>query len=92
MEHTQYTFDMVFDQAADNAQVYDTCAAPLVAGVLQGLNATVVMFGQTGSGKSADRYGSGLIAEAAQVRLIQWTRSSSRLAVRCSSRKIEACS
>ena len=48
----QYVFDGAFDGEASNEAVYDGTAAPLVAGVLEGINATVFAYGATGSGKT----------------------------------------
>ena len=48
----QYVFDGAFDGEASNETVYDGTAAPLVRGVLEGVNATVFAYGATGSGKT----------------------------------------
>ena len=48
----QYVFDGAFDGEASNEAVYDGTAAPLVRGVLEGVNATVFAYGATGSGKT----------------------------------------
>ena len=47
----QFVFDIAFEEKATNAEVYRTCVAHLVEGVLNGLNATVFAYGATGSGK-----------------------------------------
>ena len=57
VEHSQYEFDIVLNDTDDNAKVYDSCARPLVEGVLcEGSSATIIMFGQTGSGQSATHH------------------------------------
>ena len=48
----RYVFDGAFDGEASNEAVYDGTAAPLVRGVLEGVNATVFAYGATGSGKT----------------------------------------
>jgi hypothetical protein len=47
-----YTFDRVYDQDTRQREVYDCSADPAVQSVLQGYNATVMAYGQTGTGKT----------------------------------------
>ncbi|KAI5710951.1 hypothetical protein M8J75_012795 [Diaphorina citri] len=47
-----FTFDYVFDMADVQTTIYELCAASLVAGSLEGYNATILAYGQTGSGKT----------------------------------------
>ncbi|XP_022162800.1 kinesin-like protein KIF21A [Myzus persicae] len=47
-----FTYDFVFDTHENQQTVYENCASSLVAGALQGYNATVLAYGQTGSGKT----------------------------------------
>ncbi|XP_050438824.1 kinesin-like protein KIF21A isoform X2 [Adelges cooleyi] len=47
-----FTYDYVFDTHENQQTVYEDCASSLVAGALQGYNATVLAYGQTGSGKT----------------------------------------
>lgn len=47
-----FAFDVVFDTSATQEDVYGSCVAPLLAGCMQGYNATVIAYGQTGSGKT----------------------------------------
>ncbi|VVC43336.1 Hypothetical protein CINCED_3A002326 [Cinara cedri] len=47
-----FTYDFVFDTHENQQTVYESCASSLVAGALQGYNATVLAYGQTGSGKT----------------------------------------
>jgi len=53
VDHHGFPFDAVFDEKDDNAKVYATTLAPLVATAQQpGGRASVIAFGQTGSGKT----------------------------------------
>mmetsp|Transcript_68250 Transcript_68250/g.215896 ORF Transcript_68250/g.215896 Transcript_68250/m.215896 type:complete len:454 (-) Transcript_68250:46-1407(-) len=54
----RYVFDMAFDGSANNKDIYARSVAPLVGGVLKGLNATVFAYGATGSGKTYTMVGS----------------------------------
>jgi hypothetical protein len=47
-----YSFDFVFDQDARQREVYERSAHHAVQSVLQGYNATVMAYGQTGTGKT----------------------------------------
>jgi hypothetical protein len=48
-----YTFDAVFDERASQRRVYDEFAAPVVAAALEaGTNGAVLVYGQTGGGKT----------------------------------------
>lgn len=47
-----YSFDHVYDQSARQRDVYDNSADPAVSSVLQGYNATLIAYGQTGTGKT----------------------------------------
>eukprot|EP00392_Amoebophrya_sp_AT5.2_P011082 g11157.t1 len=48
----RYTFDYVFGTDATQQQIFDTCCRPLVAGVFDGLNASLLAYGQTSAGKT----------------------------------------
>ena len=52
MNHHEFIFDRVFNENADNDQVYAGTAAALVQEALKGGFATCLMYGQTGSGKT----------------------------------------
>ncbi|KAJ2564849.1 hypothetical protein IW140_005608, partial [Coemansia sp. RSA 1813] len=52
IEESRFSFDEVFDESADNVQVYARTAKPLVEYVFSGGNATCFAYGQTGSGKT----------------------------------------
>lgn len=47
-----FTYDYVFDPAAEQEEVYNTAVSPLIQGLFKGYNATVLAYGQTGSGKT----------------------------------------
>ncbi|KAJ2696450.1 Kinesin- protein 6, partial [Coemansia spiralis] len=52
IEESRFTFDEVFAENADNTQVYERTAKPLVEYIFGGGNATCFAYGQTGSGKT----------------------------------------
>ena len=54
----RFMFDRAFDGTSNNVQIYEATVAPLVHGVLRGLNATVFAYGATGSGKTYTMVGS----------------------------------
>lgn len=49
--HT-FVFDYVYDQTSTQKKVYDTTARTVVDSALQGYNATIFAYGQTGTGKT----------------------------------------
>lgn len=51
-----FSFDYVFDQTACQAEVYTACVKDLVAGVFNGLNATVLAYGQVSFEQSAQTH------------------------------------
>lgn len=48
----QFTFDNVYSPQADQKMVYETTARDAVLSTLQGYNATIIAYGQTGTGKT----------------------------------------
>ncbi|KAF8061925.1 Kif3c [Scenedesmus sp. PABB004] len=48
----RFTFDNVYDQDSSQQAVYDQSARPLVLSTLQGYNAAIIAYGQTGTGKT----------------------------------------
>ena len=54
-----FTFDRVYDQAAQQKDVYENTARPAVEAVLSGYNATMIAYGQTGTGKTYTMEGVG---------------------------------
>ncbi|WRT66359.1 uncharacterized protein IL334_003314 [Kwoniella shivajii] len=51
-KNRKYVFDQVFSMEATQEQVFEKTAKPLLAGVLDGYNATVFAYGATGCGKT----------------------------------------
>eukprot|EP01022_Parablepharisma_sp_SALTPOND_P000692 TRINITY_DN1042_c0_g1_i1.p1 TRINITY_DN1042_c0_g1~~TRINITY_DN1042_c0_g1_i1.p1 ORF type:complete len:1034 (+),score=97.83 TRINITY_DN1042_c0_g1_i1:4392-7493(+) len=51
-EKHDFRLDYVFECGTDQAMVYETAAKPIVNGVLEGFNGTVLAYGQTSSGKT----------------------------------------
>lgn len=47
-----FTFDYVYDLNSTQHFVYDNTARPAVLSVLEGYNATILAYGQTGAGKT----------------------------------------
>ncbi|XP_019059467.1 PREDICTED: kinesin-like protein KIN-UA isoform X2 [Tarenaya hassleriana] len=47
-----YEFDEVFTEYASQKRVYEVVAKPVVEGVLDGYNGTIMAYGQTGTGKT----------------------------------------
>lgn len=47
-----YKFDEVFTETASQKRVYEVVAKPVVEGVLDGYNGTIMAYGQTGTGKT----------------------------------------
>jgi len=47
-----FTFDRVYDPSSSQSEVYEHTAKPAVMSVLQGYNATILAYGQTGTGKT----------------------------------------
>eukprot|EP01039_Chlorochromonas_danica_P003878 gene3878-4236_t len=48
----EYAFDEVFDDSADQLEVYQRTAQPYISKVLEGYNVTVFAYGATGAGKT----------------------------------------
>eukprot|EP00698_Gefionella_okellyi_P014420 TRINITY_DN4002_c0_g2_i1.p1 TRINITY_DN4002_c0_g2~~TRINITY_DN4002_c0_g2_i1.p1 ORF type:complete len:1024 (+),score=306.20 TRINITY_DN4002_c0_g2_i1:27-3098(+) len=47
-----FTFDQVYDPDSEQKYVYETTAREAVVSTLQGYNATIIAYGQTGTGKT----------------------------------------
>lgn len=52
MDRKQFNFDSLFDDTSEQPGVYDRVARPVVSSMLQGYNATIFAYGQTGTGKT----------------------------------------
>ncbi|ETO21569.1 kinesin motor protein, partial [Reticulomyxa filosa] len=50
--HRLYTYDMVFDNSANQQMLFESAIEPIICDVLSGYNCTVFAYGQTGSGKT----------------------------------------
>lgn len=53
-----FAFDQVFDETANNEDVFENLARPVVQAALEGFNATIFAYGQTSSGKTHSMLGS----------------------------------
>eukprot|EP01064_Diplonema_japonicum_P022967 TRINITY_DN332_c1_g1_i1.p1 TRINITY_DN332_c1_g1~~TRINITY_DN332_c1_g1_i1.p1 ORF type:complete len:1136 (+),score=488.91 TRINITY_DN332_c1_g1_i1:54-3410(+) len=51
-DSTTWTFDAVYDESVDQVHIFKMEVLPLVQSVLDGYNATVFAYGQSGSGKT----------------------------------------
>uniref|UniRef100_A0A8C3XDY2 Kinesin family member 4A n=1 Tax=Cyanoderma ruficeps TaxID=181631 RepID=A0A8C3XDY2_9PASS len=47
-----FTYDYVFDPSVEQEEVFNTAVSPLIRGIFKGYNATVLAYGQMGSGKT----------------------------------------
>ena len=47
-----FTFDYVYDQNSTQEEVYEHSGKPAVLSILEGYNATLIAYGQTGTGKT----------------------------------------
>lgn len=48
----EFTFDYVYDDEAEQSEIYSTTARLSVCSALEGYNATIFAYGQTGTGKT----------------------------------------
>ncbi|KAL8034360.1 hypothetical protein ABFX02_12G023400 [Erythranthe guttata] len=86
----RYAFDYAFSPKSSNLDVYTRCIRSTIAGVVQGLNATVFAYGSTGSGKTYTMVGirddPGLMVLSLNTifDLIQKDNSSDNFEVTCS--------
>jgi kinesin family protein 3/17 len=51
-QKVNFKFDFAYPDGISQEEVYETTAAPIVAGVLEGFNGTIFAYGQTGTGKT----------------------------------------
>ncbi|TMW60724.1 hypothetical protein Poli38472_000766 [Pythium oligandrum] len=58
-----FTFDTVFGIESSQEEIYRNSVAPLVEGFLEGYNATVLAYGQTGTGKTHTMSGTAMDAK-----------------------------
>ena len=52
IEEHNFTFDYVYDPSSTQNFLYDNTAKAAVISVLEGYNATMLAYGQTGTGKT----------------------------------------
>ena len=55
----RFAFDDVFEERTTNAELYGAIGQPLLRSALDGYNATLLAYGQTGAGKSFSIIGAG---------------------------------
>ena len=51
-EAKQFTFDYTYGDDAEQEEIFEETASPIVANVLEGYNGTIFAYGQTGTGKT----------------------------------------
>ena len=56
----EFCFDQVFSDGANQDDVYERAARPLIADFINGFNGTLLVYGQTGSGKTHTMFGTRL--------------------------------
>lgn len=56
-QQKQFTFDEVFDQSAQQEDLFESVGKPVVTNVIKGYNGTILAYGQTGSGKTHSMLG-----------------------------------
>lgn len=66
----RFTFDHIFSPSAEQQHVYEVAARPAVESTLQGYNASIIAYGQTGTGKTYTMEGNpgqeGIVSRAVQ--------------------------
>ncbi|CAN4111185.1 unnamed protein product [Withania somnifera] len=56
-----FTFDRVFYQGSEQADIYEFLALPTVQGALDAINGTIITYGQTGAGKTYSMEGPSIV-------------------------------
>ncbi|XP_025888341.1 kinesin-like protein KIN-1 isoform X1 [Solanum lycopersicum] len=56
-----FTFDRVFYQGSEQADIYEFLALPIVQGALDAINGTIITYGQTGAGKTYSMEGPSIV-------------------------------
>ncbi|MCD7472412.1 hypothetical protein HAX54_013646 [Datura stramonium] len=56
-----FTFDRVFYQGSEQADIYEFLALPIVQGALEAINGTIITYGQTGAGKTYSMEGPSIV-------------------------------
>ncbi|KAM7250645.1 hypothetical protein ACFE04_022528 [Oxalis oulophora] len=57
VEDRQFTFDSVFDSDSNQEEIFQSVGIPLVKDALAGYNASILSYGQTGTGKTYTMWG-----------------------------------
>ncbi|XP_020114772.1 kinesin-like protein KIN-1 isoform X1 [Ananas comosus] len=60
-EDITFCFDRVFYQDSEQADIYEFLALPIVADVINGMNGTIITYGQTGAGKTYSMEGPSIL-------------------------------
>ncbi|XP_047152449.1 kinesin-like protein KIN-1 [Vigna umbellata] len=60
-EESVFSFDRVFYEQSEQADVYQFLALPMVRDVVDGYNGTIITYGQTGAGKTYSMEGPGIL-------------------------------
>ncbi|CAN4108699.1 unnamed protein product [Withania somnifera] len=56
-----FTFDRIFYQGSEQADIYEFLALPIVQGALDAINGTIITYGQTGAGKTYSMEGPSIV-------------------------------
>ncbi|KAK4339598.1 hypothetical protein RND71_041060 [Anisodus tanguticus] len=56
-----FSFDRVFYQGSEQADIYEFLALPIVQGALDAINGTIITYGQTGAGKTYSMEGPSIV-------------------------------
>mmetsp|Transcript_13307 Transcript_13307/g.24665 ORF Transcript_13307/g.24665 Transcript_13307/m.24665 type:complete len:944 (-) Transcript_13307:42-2873(-) len=75
----RFQFDHVFHGESSQVDVYKTLAEPLIDSVLQGVNACLIAYGQTGAGKTYTTFGPNQGSEVASPAIAAQVRATARL-------------
>ncbi|KAM4119268.1 hypothetical protein ACJW30_03G046500 [Castanea mollissima] len=60
-EDIMFSFDRVFYEKSDQAEVYEFLVLPIVRDAVNGINGTIITYGQTGAGKTYSIEGPGIL-------------------------------
>ncbi|XP_023897932.2 kinesin-like protein KIN-1 [Quercus suber] len=60
-EDVMFSFDRVFCEKSDQAEVYEILVLPIVRDAVNGINGTIITYGQTGAGKTYSIEGPGIL-------------------------------
>ncbi|PON58832.1 Kinesin-like protein [Parasponia andersonii] len=67
-ENSTFSFDRVFYEESEQAQVYEFLALPIVRDAFNCVNGTIIAYGQTGAGKTYSMEGPGILESDEQRR------------------------